>query len=66
MPNKANLYYSAKWERVFFTIMINENDYTLMESLLSEILEGEVKIIEHSRTQLKVQTVGDKAKTSDC
>ncbi len=37
-----------------------------MKSLLSEILDGEVKILEYPRTKLKVKTVSDKAKVSDC
>ncbi len=42
--------------------MINETNYTLMESLLSEILDGKVEILEYPRTQLKVKIVVDKAK----
>lgn len=63
--NTTQEFYTAKYERIFYTIMIQNEKHILMESLLSTILEGKVKVLEYPRTQLKVKNAKDKAKVSD-
>ena len=61
-----NEFFTAKMDRMFYTIMIDEENHLLMESLLETILGGKVEILEYPRTQLKVKSGIDKAKVSDC
>ena len=44
---KERKFYTAKTDRVFKTIFVSDEDHHLMEALLSECLDGNVKIIKY-------------------
>jgi len=63
MTNKK--FYTAKYDRVFKTILCDENDTKLFQEFLSRILKKKVKIIEFLRNELPINTTLEKVKTVD-
>ena len=59
-------YYTAKHDRIFKKIMLeDEKDTHLLEALLECILGGKVKILSLPRTEISVDTTNEKVKTRD-
>lgn len=63
MTNKK--FYTAKYDRVFKTVLCNEDDTRLFQEFLSRILKKKVEIIEFLRNELPVNTAVEKVKTVD-
>ena len=61
MPN----FYTARYDRVFRTIFINDKDNHLLEALLSQCLKKEVKIIKLLKTELSVNSTKERVKRLD-
>ena len=59
------VFYTAKTDRVFKTIFVSDEDHHLMEALLSECLDGRVKIIKYLYPELDVQNISIKEKKTD-
>ena len=47
-------FYTAKYDRIFRSIFVDDEDYTLMEALLSECLDTNVKIIRYLKSELSI------------
>lgn len=62
---KQKRFYTAKYDRVFKTILCNEDDKELFQEFLSRLLSKKVKIIEFLRNELPVNTTLEKSKTVD-
>lgn len=62
---KNNLFLTAKIDRIFKSILVQENDYRLMEAILTEILEKKVKIIKYLKTELPIYNKNEKVKVTD-
>lgn len=60
-----NKFYTAKYDRVFKTILCDEDDKELLQEFLSRLLERKVEIIEFLRSELPVSTTEEKTKTVD-
>ena len=58
-------FYTAKNDMVFKTIFIDNKDHTLMNALLSEILDTEVKVIKYLKNELDIKDVGEREKRVD-
>ena len=58
-------FYTAKYDRVFKTILCNEEDTKLFQEFLSRILKKKVIIVEFLRNELPVNGVEEKVKTID-
>lgn len=63
--NKEKKFYTAKYDRVFKTILCNEDDTKLFQEFLSRILKKKVEIVEFLRNELPVNTTLEKVKTVD-
>ena len=63
--NSKNRFFTSKTDRVFKTIFVRDNDFHLMEALLSECLETKVKVVKYLYPELKVKDVFDKEKKVD-
>jgi hypothetical protein len=61
----AKKFYTAKNDIVFKTIFINDNDYSLMNALLSEILGCEVKVIRYLKNELDIKDIDEREKRVD-
>ena len=62
---KPKKFYTAKKDIVFKTIFLDKNDYTLMEALLSNVLNEKVKIIEIYNNELGVKDAYERTKRVD-
>ena len=62
---KNKVFYTAKYDRIFKTIFVNEKDYHLMEALLSECLGEEIKIVKYNKVELDVKTTKERTKRLD-
>ena len=60
-----NKFYTAKNDRVFRSIFVNDNDHHLLEALLSVCLKKDVKIVRILKTELSVKDVKEKVKRLD-
>lgn len=60
-----NKFYTAKYDRVFKTVLCDEDDKELLQEFLSRILERKVEIIEFLRNELSVNTTVERVKTVD-
>jgi len=49
-------FWTAKYNRVFQTVVVDEKDFTIMEAILSTILNGNVKIIKYLLPSMNVDT----------
>jgi len=58
-------YWSARYERCFRTVVVDENDFTIMEAILSTILGGKVSIVSYLLPNINVDTTEEKQKTVD-
>ena len=58
-------FYTGKIDRVFKTIFVNDNDYHLMEALLSECLGSKVKVLRYLYPELDVANTEDKERKVD-
>jgi len=58
-------FYTAKYDRVFKTILCNEDDTSLFQEFLSRLLKKKVEIIEFLRSELPINTVEERVKTVD-
>ena len=58
-------FYTAKNDIVFKTIFIDNKDHTLMNALLSEILDTDVKVIKYLKNELDIKDVGEREKRVD-
>lgn len=56
---------TARNDIVFKTVFIDDKDYTLMNALLSEILNTEVKVIKYLKNELDVKDVKEREKRVD-
>ncbi len=55
MSTVEKKYYTLKYDRVFKSVIVDNNDYTIMNNILSDILEREVKVKRYYNTELKSQ-----------
>ena len=58
-------FYTARYDRVFKTIFCNEDDTSMMKTLLSSILERNIVELEFLRNELDIKDIYDKCKTVD-
>lgn len=58
-------FYTAKYDRVFKTILCDEDNKELLQEFLTRLLKKKVEIIEFLRTELPVATTVEKVKTVD-
>lgn len=58
-------FYTAKYDRVFKTILCDEDDKSLLQEFLSRLLKRKVEVIQFLRNELPVQTVLERTKTVD-
>ena len=65
MSTKIKKFYTAKYDRVFKTILCDEDNKDLFQEILSRLLKKKVEIIEFLRNELPVQTTLEKVKTVD-
>ena len=63
MNNKK--FYTAKYDRVFKTILCDQDNPYLFQEFLSRILKKKVEIVEFLRNELPVNTTLEKVKTVD-
>ena len=50
------MFFTAKYDRVFRSIFIDDNDHELLEGLLSTCLDTNIKIIKLLKTELSVNS----------
>ncbi len=50
-------FYDLKYDLVFKRIIVDDNDYTIMNSILSDILEKEVKVKRYLNSELKIKEI---------
>ena len=62
---KEKKFYTAKYDRVFKTILCNEDNKELFQEFLSRLLKKKVEVIEFLRNELPVNTTEEKVKTVD-
>ena len=62
---KEEKFYHGNVDRIFKTIFVQENDYHLMEALLSSCLGEKVEIIKYLYNELDVTNTMDKEKRTD-
>lgn len=62
---KNKYFYTARNDRVFKAIFADENDYHLMEVLLSECLDTKVKIIKYYKTEIDIRSSEERTKRLD-
>ena len=56
MPTMVNKkFYDLKYDLVFKSIIVDDNDYTIMNNILSDILEKEVKVKRYLNSELKIK-----------
>lgn len=60
-----NKFYTAKYDRVFKTVLCDEDDKELLQEFLSRLLKRKVEIIEFLRNELPISTTEEKVKTVD-
>ena len=58
-------FYTAKYDRVFKTILCDEDDKSLLQEFLSRLLKRKVEVVQFLRNELPVQTVLERTKTVD-
>ncbi len=58
-------FYTAKYDRVFKTVLCDEDNKELFQEFLSRLLKKEVEIVEFLRNELPVSTTLEKSKTVD-
>ena len=58
-------FYTARNDRMFRAVFVDDNDYTLMENLLSDCLDEEVKIIKYLKTELSIKSNKERVKRLD-
>ena len=63
MTNKK--FYTARYDRVFKTILCDEDNKELLQEFLSRILKRKIEIIEFLRNELPVNTTEEKSRTVD-
>ena len=62
---KNKRFYDLKYDLVFKSIIVDDNDYTIMNSILSDILEKEVKVKRYLNSELKIKNKKIKGKRLD-
>ena len=62
---KNDKFYTGRNDRVFKTIFVNDNDFHLMEALLSECLDTDVKVIKYLYPEIAIENVSVKEKKLD-
>jgi len=65
MESKNKKYWSARHERCFRTVVVDENDFRIMEAILSTILKGKVEIKGYLLPNIKIDHMKEKDKTAD-
>lgn len=63
MGNKK--FYTGKYDRVFKTVICDEDDKRMFQTFLSRTLKKNVEIVEFLRNELSIQNVLEKVKTVD-
>ncbi len=63
--NIKRKFVTARNDRVFKGVFVDEYNHYLMESLLSECLDKKVKIIKYKKVELGVSNVSEKSKRLD-
>ena len=58
-------FYTAKYDRVFKTVLCDEDNPHLLQEFLSRVLKKKIEIVEFLRNELLVNDVLDKVKTVD-
>jgi len=58
-------YWSARYERCFRTVVVDENDFRIMEAILSTILKEKVEIKGYLLPNIKIDHMKEKDKTAD-
>ena len=56
---------TSKYDRIFKSIFVDENDYTLMEALLSDCLGTNVRVIRYLPSELSVKSIKERVKRLD-
>ena len=59
------MFFTAKYDRVFRSIFIDDNNHELLEGLLSTCLNSKVKIIKLLKTELSVNSNKERVKRLD-
>ena len=59
------MFFTAKYDRVFRSIFIDDNDHELLEGLLSTCLDSKIKIIKLLKTELSVNSNKERVKRLD-
>ncbi len=57
--------YTCRVDRIFKAIIVDSQDYSILEAILSTILDGNVKIVNLPRTEIATDTPYEKVKTRD-
>ena len=58
-------FYTAKYDRVFKTVLCDEDNPHLLQEFLSRILKKKVEIVEFLKNELPVRNVSERVKTVD-
>ena len=59
------MFFTAKYDRIFRSIFVNDDSYFLLEALLSKCLNKDVKIIKLLKTELGVNSSKERVKRLD-
>ncbi len=62
---KSKKFYDLKYDAVFKRIIIDDSDHTIMNNILSDILEREVKVKRYLNSELKIKNKKIKGKRLD-
>ncbi len=58
-------YFTLKYDEIFKSVIVDENDFTIMNSILSDILEKEVKVKRYLNSELKTKNKNIKGNRLD-
>ena len=58
-------FYTAKYDRVFKTVLCDEDNPYLLQEFLSRVLKKKVEIVEFLKNELPVRNVLERVKTVD-
>lgn len=59
-------FFGQKYDRVFKAVYLDENNFKLLEAILSECFNTKVKVLKLLLSELKVRTKHEKTKRLDC
>lgn len=62
---KKKEFYTSKYDKVFKTVFADINNTKFINAILSEVLEGDAKVIKFLNSELGVRNVNEKVKHLD-